>query len=79
MNTTLPISDTTAFLTLYFKARNCQNWGYVSYKVFAKLIKHATGRTDTEEIRKLWQDMFVTNCFEKRKIKHSTEYRFLFI
>jgi IS1 family transposase len=76
MNTAVPINDVTAFLHLYFQARNCQKWGWVSYKVYAKLIRYATGKKDTEEIRKLWQDLFATGCFEKRKIKSSTEYRF---
>ena len=76
MNATVPISDVTAFLKLYFQARNCQKWEWVSYKVFAKLIRYATGKKDTEEVRKLWQDLFATNCFDKRKVKSTTEYRF---
>ncbi len=76
MNTAVPIKDVTEFLYLYFQARNCQKWNWVSYKVFAKLIRHATGKKDTEEIRKLWQDLFSLGVFEKRKIRSSTEYRF---
>ena len=76
MNATVPISDVTTFLHLYLQARNCQNWGWVSYKVFAKLIRYATGKTDTEEVRKLWQDLFALGIFDKRKIRSSTEYRF---
>tara|TARA_R110002110_G_scaffold6515_2_gene32663 strand:- start:37 stop:288 length:252 start_codon:yes stop_codon:yes gene_type:complete len=78
MNTSVPISDVTTFLHLYLQARNCQKWGWVSYKVFAKLIRHATGKTDTEVIRKMWQDVFTLGVFEKRKIKSSTEYRFIY-
>lgn len=76
MNTAVPIKDVTTFLHLYLQARNVQKWEWVSYKVFAKLIRYATGKKDTEEVRKLWQDLFATGCFEKRKIKSSTEYRF---
>ena len=76
MNATVPISDVTTFLHLYLQARSCQKWGWVSYKVFAKLIRYATGKKDTEEIRKLWQDLFALGGFEKRKIRSSTEYRF---
>ena len=79
MNTNVPISDTTAFLQLYFRARNCQKWEWCSYKVFAKLIKHATGKSDTEIIRRLWQELFATGCFRKRKIRHSTEYQFIYL
>jgi len=76
MNATVPISDVTTFLHLYFQARGCQKWGWVSYKVFAKLIRYATGKKDTEEIRKLWQDLFALGVFNKRKVKSTTEYQF---
>ena len=76
MNTAVDIKDVTEFLHLYFQARNVQRWGWVSYKVFAKLIRYATGKTDTEEVRRLWQDLFALGVFEKRKIKSTTEYRF---
>ena len=76
MNTAVPISDVTTFLQLYFQARNVQRWGWVSYKVFAKLIRYATGKKDTEEIRKLWQDLFALGVFNKRKVKSTTEYQF---
>ena len=79
VNAKVAIDDTTAFLRLYFQARNCHKWGFVSYKVFAKLIRHATGKSDKEDIRRMWQDLFATNCLEKRKIRHSTEYRFIFL
>ena len=75
-NVDVPIRDVTEFLYLYFQARNCQKWEWVSYKVYAKLIRHATGKTDTEVIRKMWQDVFALGVFEKRKIKSKTEYRF---
>jgi len=78
MNAVVDIKDATEFLHLYFQARGCQKWQWCSYKVFAKLIRYATGKTDTEELRKLWQDLFATGCFEKRKIKSSTEYRFTY-
>lgn len=72
----IPVNDTTAFLHLYFQARGCQRWEWCGYKIWAKLIRYATGKRDTEEIRKMWQDLFALGVFEKRKIKSKTEYRF---
>jgi IS1 family transposase len=72
----IPINDTTQFLVLYFQARNCQNWQWVGYKVYAKLIRYASGKRDSDEIRTLWQAVYAMGYFEKRKMGTKTEYRF---
>jgi len=78
MNQLIPISDEVSFLILYFQARSCERWGNVGYKCWAKVIKFATGKSDSDDIRKVWQSLYATGHFKKRKIGTKTEYKFTY-
>tara|TARA_R110000772_G_scaffold214166_2_gene324752 strand:+ start:8608 stop:8865 length:258 start_codon:yes stop_codon:yes gene_type:complete len=73
---TVPITDEISFLILYLQARGCERWGYVGYKCWGKLIRFATGKTDSDDIRKVWQSLYATGRFTKKKVKTRTEYQF---
>jgi len=72
----IAITNEVNFLILYMQARGCEKWQYVGYKVWAKIIRYATGKSDSDDIRKVWQSIVATGRFTKRKIGSKTEYKF---
>lgn len=72
----IPITDEVKFVILYLQARGSERWGWCGYKTWSKTIRYATGKKDSDVIRKLWQQCFATGYFQKRKVKTRTEYSF---
>lgn len=66
------------FLVLYMQSRNCQNWGWVGYKIYKVLISYISGAKDIDTIRHVFEKCMSQGYFEKRKVKSKTEYRFIF-
>ena len=76
MLTSIPIEDEIGFIILYFQARGSERWGFCGYKTWSKTIRYCTGKRDSDQIRKLWQQVFATGHFTKRRVKTKTEYSF---
>ena len=76
MLTSIPINDEVGFIILYFQARGSERWGFCGYKTWSKTIRYCTGKRDSDQIRKLWQQVFATGHFTKRRVKTKTEYSF---
>ena len=76
MRSSIPITDEVPFVVLYFQARGSEKWGFCGYKTWAKTLRYCTGKRDSDEVRKLWQQVFATGHFVKRRVKTKTEYCF---
>ena len=76
MISSIPINDEVGFIILYFQARGSERWGFCGYKTWSKTIRYCTGKRDSDQIRKLWQQVFATGHFTKRRVKTKTEYSF---
>lgn len=76
MLTSIPIEDEIGFIILYFQARGSERWGFCGYKTWSKTIRYCTGKRDSDQIRKMWQQVFATGHFIKRRVKTKTEYSF---
>jgi len=74
----IPIENDINFVILYLQARNSEKWGWCGYKVWSKTIRYATGKRDSDDVRKLWQQCYATGHFKKRKVKTRTEYSFTY-
>jgi len=75
MNTDGELVD---FLILYLQSRNCHLWGFCGYKVFKAVFIYISGIRDVDLLRTLFERMFKSGHFEKRKIGSKTDYKFLF-
>ena len=61
---------------LYLKYRNSYNTGFQKYQHFKSLIRYITDIEHNVLIRRLFDELLLTNLMEKKKVHGSVRYRF---